>query len=60
MDGEVLAEYFNHCPRVSFPGRAFPVTALYLEDALDLTRHRVDRSADWSRSSQVGLATRAL
>lgn len=41
------------CPRVSFPGRAFPVKTFHLEDALELVRHRVDGSADWSRSSMA-------
>eukprot|EP00873_Tetraselmis_striata_P009250 jgi/Tetstr1/429514/TSEL_019419.t1 len=53
MDSSVLSAYFGDCPRVSFPGRAFPVTPLYLEHALRLTRHHVDRSADWCRHSQV-------
>ena len=53
MDGAVLAEYLGHCPRVSFPGRAFPVTAVHLEHAVALCRHRVDPSAEWCRVSQA-------
>ena len=53
MDGDVLGEYFSGCPRVSFPGRAFPVKTFHLEDALELTRHRVDPGADWSRFSKA-------
>ena len=30
MDGDVLARYFDGAPRVSFPGRAFPVATLHL------------------------------
>ena len=33
-DGDVLAKYFDDAPRVSFPGRAFPVATLHLEDAI--------------------------
>ncbi|KAJ1619670.1 hypothetical protein T492DRAFT_620336 [Pavlovales sp. CCMP2436] len=36
-------------PIISVPGRAFPVTALFLEDALELTGHRVRPRADWAR-----------
>ena len=51
LDGDVLASYFGargfEVPRVSFPGRTFPVTQLYLEDALRLTGHAVRRGCDW-------------
>jgi len=57
MPGDAMVRYFGGpeaCPRVSFPGRAFPVAALYLEHALALIpRLRVDPHADWSRSSQA-------
>ena len=46
-------QYLGHCPRVSFPGRTFPVTAVYLEHAIALCRHRVDTSAEWCRGSQA-------
>ena len=47
MDGDVLSDYFRTglgaaVPRVAFPGRTFPVTALYLEDVLRLTGHRAN------------------
>ncbi|KAJ1474634.1 hypothetical protein T484DRAFT_1635224, partial [Baffinella frigidus] len=38
MDGTVLGNYFQGAPRVSFPGRAFPVKTFHLEDALQLVR----------------------
>ncbi len=65
MPGDTMVRYFESgggtatataCPRVSFPGRAFPVAELYLEAALALVgprRYRVDPSSDWSRSSQA-------
>ena len=34
-----------------FPGRAYPVEALYLEEALNVTRHTVRPDRDWHRSS---------
>ena len=47
--GEAVQKYFgSRCPSVRFPGRAFPVHALYLEEAL---------SADgdmWSTPLEIG------
>jgi len=54
LDSNVLTQYFGKCPRVSMPGRTFPVTTLHLEDALYLTRHQVDSQADWCRTSMNG------
>jgi len=55
MPGDLMTSYLggpSQCPRVSFPGRAFPVTSLYLEEALALVpSYRVDSHADWSRYS---------
>ena len=56
MDGDVLSDYFRTglgaaVPRVAFPGRTFPVTALYLEDVLRLTGHRANPRADWGVQS---------
>jgi len=51
MDGDVLAKYFGDAPRVSFPGRAFPVATLHLEDAIAVTKHFVDRQAEWCHGS---------
>ena len=49
LDGDVLSAYFGafDVPRVSFPGRTFPVTQMHLEDALAVTRHVVRRDRDW-------------
>ena len=52
MDGDVLAKYFDDAPRVSFPGRAYPVATLHLEDALSVTNHWVDRQAEWCHGSR--------
>ena len=53
MDGDVLAKYFDGAPRVSFPGRAFPVATLHLEDAIATTKHWVDRQAEWCHGSHA-------
>ena len=47
----MLAKYFMGAPRVSFPGRAFPVATLHLEDAIAVTKHFVDRQAEWCHGS---------
>ncbi|KAH8085587.1 helicase [Aureococcus anophagefferens] len=42
LDADLFANYFpGDVPTVSIPGRAYPVAALYLEAALELTQHRV-------------------
>lgn len=37
LNAPMFADYFGGCPVVSIPGRAHPVTAFYLEDALEQT-----------------------
>ncbi|KAJ1455787.1 P-loop containing nucleoside triphosphate hydrolase protein [Pelagophyceae sp. CCMP2097] len=49
--GSIRSYFGKDCPSVKFPGRTFPVAALYLEHALAVTRHVVDSRADWHRSS---------
>ena len=49
LDAALFNRYFEGAPSVKFPGRAYPVTDLYLEDALELTRHVVRPGADWAR-----------
>ena len=37
IDTTLFSQYFNNCPIVEVPGRAFPVSEYYLEDAIQLT-----------------------
>ena len=37
LNAALFAGYFGGCPVVEIPGRAHPVTALFLEDALQHT-----------------------
>ncbi len=39
LNAALFAGYFRGCPVVEIPGRAHPVTALYLEDALQARRY---------------------
>jgi len=49
IEAHLFSNYFGGCPTISIPGRTFPVTALYLEDALEVTAHRVRPGADRAR-----------
>lgn len=49
MDANLFSAYFNGAPTFSVPGRTFPVTAYFLEDALQMTGHVVEQNADWAR-----------
>ena len=55
INAGLFATYFGAgTPTISIPGRTFPVTSLFLEDALELTGHRVRASADWARKGSKG------
>ena len=38
IDTTLFSRYFNDCPIVEVPGRAFPVQEYYLEDCIQLTQ----------------------
>ena len=44
-----LCDYYGGAPTITIPGRTFGVTALHLEDALELTAHAVKAGAEWAR-----------
>jgi len=54
LDGDLLSRYFDGAPSLKVPGRTFPVTALFLEDALEITKHTVDRFAEWAARVRSG------
>ncbi|CAH1119551.1 unnamed protein product [Phaedon cochleariae] len=37
IDTTLFSKYFNNCPVIEIPGRAFPVKQYFLEDAVELT-----------------------
>ncbi|KOO28736.1 ATP-dependent RNA helicase dhx57, partial [Chrysochromulina tobinii] len=53
LDADLFASYFDvrgrRPPTVRVPGRTFPVTQLFLEDALELTRHKAPAAAEECR-----------
>ena len=52
LDASLFHDYFWNAPSVKFPGRTFPVTELYLEDALEVTGHVVKGNEDWCNKQQ--------
>ena len=38
IDTTLFSRYFNDCPIVEVPGRAYPVQEYYLEDCIQLTQ----------------------
>ena len=41
LNAELFADYFQGCPTLDIPGRAFPVTPYFLEDVFEMTGHLV-------------------
>ena len=59
LDASLFHDYFWDAPSVKFPGRTFPVTELYLEDALEVTRHIVKGNEDWCSKGKKSPPIRA-
>lgn len=38
IDTTLFSKYFNNCPVVDIPGRAYPVKQLFLEDCIEVTK----------------------
>lgn len=38
IDTSLFSDYFGKCPVVEIPGRAYPVTQLFLEDCIEMTK----------------------
>ncbi len=55
MNADLFSRYFHGAPVITIPGRTFPVRDLYLEHALELTQHVVQRGADWARRGKGGV-----
>ncbi|KAG0148747.1 hypothetical protein CROQUDRAFT_669777 [Cronartium quercuum f. sp. fusiforme G11] len=46
VDAEKISNYMNGCPILKIPGRTFPVTSFFLEDAIELTGYHLDKRSD--------------
>lgn len=44
VDAERFSKYLDGAPVLQVPGRTFPVTSMYLEDAVELTGYSLDNS----------------
>ncbi|XP_072762492.1 dosage compensation regulator mle isoform X1 [Anoplolepis gracilipes] len=51
IDTTLFSEYFNNCPVVEVPGRAYPVQQYFLEDCVQLT-HFIPPTASGKRKSR--------
>nr|GAT48383.1 P-loop containing nucleoside triphosphate hydrolase protein [Mycena chlorophos] len=49
VDAEKISEFFGNCPTLHVPGRTFPVTCNFLEDAIELTRWEINESSPFAR-----------
>lgn len=49
LNAESFSKYFDGCPVVSIPGRAFPVEEYRLEDILEMTRYQVTEGSDYAQ-----------
>ena len=64
MNVNLFSRYFTlrgnpSVPTLKVAGRTFPVTPLYLEDALELTQHKIRPGADWMRKGAAAASTAA-
>ena len=55
VDSDRFSRYLNNAPVLNVPGRTFPVTTQFLEDAIELTNFTIDeRDARNKKSSRYG------
>jgi len=45
VNADLFSRYFGGCPTFSIPGRTFPVTDFFLEDAVQLTGHVIEEGS---------------
>jgi ATP-dependent RNA helicase DHX29 len=48
VDAEKISAFFGGCPFLTVPGRTFPVTVQYLEDAVELAGWHIDESSPYA------------
>ncbi|XP_026130338.1 ATP-dependent RNA helicase DHX29-like isoform X2 [Carassius auratus] len=49
VDCQKFANYFNRCPVVTIPGRAFPVEVFHLEDIVEETGYVLEQDSEYSQ-----------
>lgn len=55
LDADKISNYFDCCPVLQVPGRTFPVEVQYLEDAIELTRWKIDESSPYAIRGKISL-----
>jgi len=49
IDTTLFSNYFNNCPIVEVPGRAFPVQEYYLEDCIQVWKLQYSTKDNWMK-----------
>lgn len=49
VDSEKISNFFGGCPVIHVPGRSFPVTPLYLEDAIERTGWSISEDSPYAK-----------
>eukprot|EP01043_Picozoa_sp_COSAG02_P052520 COSAG02_NODE_5671_length_4141_cov_10.012123_2_plen_881_part_01 len=53
LNSQLFQGYFGPTtPIITIPGRTHPVTEIFLEDAIEVTRHGINKSMDWARKGR--------
>lgn len=53
VDADRFSKYLDGAPVLQVPGRTFPVTSLYLEDAIELTGYAVDNGYQMKKMTDL-------
>jgi len=54
LNAAMFAGYFSNCPVISIPGRAHPVTALFLEDAFEHSGYVLEEFSEFAKKPDKG------
>lgn len=49
VDAEKISDFFGGCPTLSVPGRTFPVTTHFLEDAVEFSKWYINGESQYAR-----------
>lgn len=49
LDAEKISAYFGNCQTLHVPGRTFPVSVQYLEDAIEATKWSIPENSPYAR-----------
>jgi ATP-dependent RNA helicase DHX57 len=53
LNSQLFQGYFGPgTPIITIPGRTHPVTEIFLEDAIDVTRHGINKGMEWARKGR--------